>query len=692
MRKSGVILGALCLATPPCPPLSAQIVDEIRVTATRLSDPEARRVYGESVLLADDFAKAPTVHVDEILGQIPGLSLFRRASSLLANPTTQGVSLRGIGPNGAGRALVLLDGVPLNDPFGGWVFWSALDPQRIAQASVVRGSGAGPYGNQALTGVIRLESKMPADFTLDGMAEIGTRGTRLLSLGIGDRHDKMSYALSGHYRKSDGFILRDKQSRGAVDVPAKSDVARISGVVETALSDSVTLSGKVGWFEENRSNGTILTGNDTEVLDGSLRLVRDAGPSDLGYELTAFITERDFSSRFSAVDAGRASESPVLDQFNVPSRGAGLLAVLRVPLADGQSLDLGGDVRRLEGETNEAFRNLGDGFTRVRRAGGDQWLAGLYADYAGTVFDRLDLSGGIRLDYWRTFNGVLTESDLADGTLVRDDAILDRDGLLLNGRLGARYRLTDALSARISGYSGFRLPSLNEFFRPFRVGNDITEANPNLEPERLYGFDLGVQFQPLNSISLGATYFRNWLHDGVGNITVALGPGIFPPTGFVPAGGSLRQRQNIDRITADGIEMEGRVAVGGQLSMVLRYLYVNARITDAGEIADLAGKRVAQSPKHSLTMGADWTPTPKWSINFDGRYLGAQFDDDGNSRFLSSAFTLDMAIRYRLSADVQMFLAAENIFGETVESQTTGDGDILRAQPQLFSLGVELSL
>jgi outer membrane receptor for Fe3+-dicitrate len=68
-------------------------------------------------------SQQPGMNLDDRLRQIPGFSPFRRTSSVLRNPTIQGVSLRGIGSTGAIRTLVLWDGVPLNDPFGGWIYW-----------------------------------------------------------------------------------------------------------------------------------------------------------------------------------------------------------------------------------------------------------------------------------------------------------------------------------------------------------------------------------------------------------------------------------------------------------------------------------------------------------------------------------------------------------------------------------------
>lgn len=665
-------------------------VDEIVVSGRRLADPQAREAFAVTRLSAGEIAASPAMRIDDILGQVPGVSLFRRASSLAANPTTQGISLRGIGPNGAGRALVLLDGVPLNDPFGGQVFWSALDPATIAGADILRGSGAGPFGNQALTGVIRLESRVPQEFELRADARRGNLDTTALALGLGDRTGATSWSLAGQYAESDGFHLRSKAQRGAVDVPAASDVASVNARVETALDARTSLSARLSWFEEDRNNGTRLTGNGTDSIDGALRLVHDGGRDSPGFELAAFFTERDFASRFTAVADDRASEQPVLDQFSVPSRGFGAIALLRLPLRADDTLEFGADIRRLEGKTNELFRNLGAGFTRLREAGGDQWLVGAWVDYARAVNEQVDVTASLRLDWWRVFNGVLRERDLADGALTRDDPIAARDGLLANGRLGAVWRMTGAVRLRLAGYSGFRLPTINEFFRPFRVGNDITEANAGLDPERLYGIEAGVLWAPLNSVRVSIDGFRNWLSDGVGNVTLALGPGNFPPTGFVPAGGSLRQRQNIGRIVADGVESEARLTLAGNLDLVARYLFVRSRVVKSPDAPEIEGKRVAQSPKHALALGLDWRPAPRWQVTLDARWQARRYEDDLESRVLDDVFTLDSAVFFDVSDTIRLFLAAENLFDATVESQIDGAGLISRGDPRLVSGGVRM--
>src|SRR5690349_21185526 len=123
--------------------------------------------------------------LDEALANTPGVSPCRRTSSLGANPTTQGLSLRAIAPSGAGRALVTLDGAPQNDPFGGWVIWSALPPEGLAGVNIVRGAGAGPYGAGALTGVVALQER-PA-----------SEGLQALDVSAGDRSSYRAAAALG---------------------------------------------------------------------------------------------------------------------------------------------------------------------------------------------------------------------------------------------------------------------------------------------------------------------------------------------------------------------------------------------------------------------------------------------------------------------------------------------------------------
>src|ERR1043166_8020187 len=171
-HELALIWGAcLAVALPGSAQGQEAVSQQVVVEADRLPNAESGAPFSIDVVDKEELHRAPQLRLDDILrAQIPGFSLFRRNSSRTANPTTQGVTLRNFGPSGAGRTLVLLDGIPLNDPFAGYVLWSQVPPASIESVLVSSGGGAGLFGNAALAGTIFLVSK-PMDVTF-GFAEV----------------------------------------------------------------------------------------------------------------------------------------------------------------------------------------------------------------------------------------------------------------------------------------------------------------------------------------------------------------------------------------------------------------------------------------------------------------------------------------------------------------------------------------
>ena len=162
MPRRGLAAVLLLLAAAPARAQDeAERLEPVVVTATRTEQRLGETPASVTVLTREDIGRTAAQSLDDLLRQVPGFSLFRRSSSLVSHPTTQGVSLRGIGPSGASRALVLLDGIPINDPFGGWVYWDRVPLQSVEQVEVVRGGGASVWGNYALGGVINIITRRP---------------------------------------------------------------------------------------------------------------------------------------------------------------------------------------------------------------------------------------------------------------------------------------------------------------------------------------------------------------------------------------------------------------------------------------------------------------------------------------------------------------------------------------------------
>ena len=657
----------LSLLTTSVPAASLEALEKVAPDSFEVIAVSGRRLKPADSGQAVTVVRAAGPRLDTALGAVPGLTLFRRADSLTAHPTTQGLSMRGVGANAAGRVLVTLDGVPVGDPFGGWVYWSAFSPADIGTVRVLKGGAPGSFGAQALVGAVALESNLPSHSGGHASAQLGNNDTALLTGGFTLVDESDFFRLSaGHFDTAGAYLLA-RADRGTADARAasSSDHVTLSGRIK--FGDGTTIMPSVRWYHEDRVNGLAIATNETEAVDASLRLNHTDGDGR-AYELIGYYRTRDFSNIFASVADDRNSTQAVLDQYDVPGWSAGMLVRLQMG-----ALEVGIDGRRMSGETNEHFRNLGDGFTRNRTAGGDQWTLGAYAE-AGFDYDGGSVAATIRLDRWRSYHGMRSESDLADGAVLRDDDIADQAGWQPSARLGVEHAVTRAINLRGAAYRSWRLPTLNEYYRPFRVGNDITEANADLKPEKLYGLEIGLDYEPLNTARASLTLFRNWLEDGVGNVTIGVGPGFFPLGGFVPAGGVLRQRANIGRTVTDGFELDGELRLQPGWTFGLSYLYARARITGFDAMPDLVGKRPAQTPRHSLTARVQYQPGSAVSLHGDLRIASSQYDDDQNTRRLGAGVTLNGGASYRLSDTVRLTADIENLFDAKVVSALAADG------------------
>lgn len=676
LREVALVSVGLVFAVPAL----AADADTIVVTGAALVRAEGERVRAVQVIDGDALTGSAASRLETVLQSATGFQMFRRTDSRSANPTSQGASLRGIGGNASSRALVLLDGVPVADPFAGWIAWPSIRPESLGRVRITTGGGAGAFGAGALTGAIELESAGPGERpTLSLSARYGSRaavdlgGGSVISLGSG------FVAVDAGYSSGDGYVLLPEDQRGSVDIPA--NYRQYGGAVRAVfrVGETTELQTRVAAFEDERTRGIAIVDSANSGADASLKLV---SRGRLPWEALVYVQARDFSSRFARIDAARANAIPTLDQYGVPATGLGAKVELRPRLGDHQ-LRLGSDWRRASGTTRERFNFAGGSFTRLREAGGNSDVAGFFVEDDWQATNRLLLSLGARLDHWSLTGGRLQERTLAGATLS-NAAFADRDGWEPTARAGLAYELTPALTLRGSAYLGFRIPTLNELYRPFRVGADATAANAALRPERLRGAEAGADFQPLTTARLGITVFANRASNAIGNVTLGRGPGVFPGVGFVA--GTYRQRLNLDAIDAWGIEAHGAWQAGSW-SLAASYALTDSRVDASGPAIALDGRRPAQVPRHQASARLGFQ-RGVFAANLALRYDGARFEDDLESLRLDEALTVDATTRIRLGGGLSLNLAAENLFNARIEAGRTSDGLVDRGQPRSLWIGL----
>ena len=662
---------------PPPEPAPAAII----VTGQALPEAKADRAYDVQRIDRRKIEASATRQLDQLLKDVPGVQLFRRSDSHSGHPTSQGVTLRALGGNASSRALLTLDGVPQTDPFGGWINWPAYDPSDLQQIRVVRGGGSVANGPGSLAGTIEMISR--TDAGTSGELDVGSRDSldgrfrTAISAGEG------IVSLSGQGESGDGFIPVTAATRGPADKPAPYRNWSLRGAWSAPVTATVNLQASLDGFHDQRNRGTDYTQNRTNGADASLRLV---GRGAWQWSALGYWQWRNLMSSFASVSAGRTTATQVSLQDSVPSHGLGGSLEVRPPMPRGIELRFGADARRTDGESRELYSFVAGEPTRRRRAGGDTQTAGLFGE-ATADLGALTLTGGARIDHWQVADGHLREWLLATGAVTRDEADAKRDGWLPTARAGAVLAVGGGFGLRSAAYLGWRMPTLNELFRPFRAGADATAANPNLKPERLAGAEVGAEFDR-GGLRLSGTAFINRLSDAIANVTLGEGPGSFPGVGFVGAGGTYGQRQNIGVVKVRGIEASadwtaGPWSLGAGLSLT------NARVEDHGAAEQLNGLRPAETPAVAATLSGGWQKSGR-SFEVIVRRVGAQFDDDLNSVRLKGSTTVDASAAWPLGRRVQLVARGENLTDALVEAGINADQSIERATPRTLWLGVRL--
>ncbi|MBK9163012.1 MAG: TonB-dependent receptor [Acidobacteria bacterium] len=621
--------------------LRETVVVSAERTEVRLGDsPVSIAVIGRNAL---ERTAAPTV--DDALRQVPGFSTFRRSSSRNSNPTTQGVSLRGVGASGASRTAVLFDGVAINDPFGGWVQWNRISPLAVEQVEVVRGGASSLYGSGSLSGTVAIEPRSTREpFAVSGEFSAGSQETLSAAGFLGTNYKSWFADLNFDRLQTEGYVPVSGEDRGPIDEAAGVRSVNLSGRFGKRFGDTGSLFVRPSYFSEDRTNGTPLQRNQTHSrgLIAGGRFERADGK--LGTEFRAFGGTQVYDQTFTAVSAARDAETLSRLQRS-PSQNAGLSARV-FSLLGSHSIGAGFEVREVRGSSDEVGY-FGGNPTSLLGSGGRERSFGVYVQDVFAWGSRAVIAGSARYDRWSNDRGLSAMQSLATG-ITTTTIFPDREEDALSPRLSVLYRITPELSLNGSASRSFRSPTLNELYRGFRVGNIVTNANADLRAERATNYEAGASFARGPVYVRGTGFFTD-IDRAVANVTLVVTPALI-----------TRQRQNAGTTRSAGFELDAEVRIS-RLTLNAGYLFADSRITEFPSNPALVGNFIPQVPRHQFTFQARYTAR-RWDLGLQGRAAGQQFDDDQNQFRLEPFFQLDGLFSFRVNENLGLFLAAENIF------------------------------
>jgi outer membrane receptor protein involved in Fe transport len=655
------VLWSLVVAAPAFAEPVETTPEVIEVTELRSPRPQSTDPAAVTVLDRAALDHIPAALLDEIVRAVPSAGTFRRSSSAIADPTSQGLNLRGLAPSGVSRALVLRDGVPQNDPFGGWVYWRAQPRSAIERISIQPSGASALFGNFGLGGVMAIASR-PIDDEVEAAISGGSRGTGQVTVRAAQRFDAVGVELDADAYTTDGYVPIAEP--GAVDHAAASDHRNAGARVEYGGARAFAR-----WFDEDLDAGTQFTTANVRTLTygASGQLVR--GRSRL--DLTAFGGDQQFDQQRARVSADRTTADIASTQAT-PSTSYGASALWSLRFSRRHTVQLGADVLRVEGTSTDALSPAMPSDTALARrsAGGEQRFAGVFVQDSLRL-GALELTAALRLDRWSLHDGqrVLVRAN-GEREATR---FADRSGVELDPRLGALVRIDENVALRASVYRAFRAPTLNELYRPFQVGTILTAANEALAPETLWGGEAGPQVTA-GSISARVTAFYNRISDPIFNVTLA-----------EPMAGAMRQRQNVGDVRVAGAEFEASWRPAAVWHLAAAYTLIDGDVLQG----PLAGKRLAQNPRGRAAFSVAFDDPTIATLATDIRYTGAQFEDDQNRLVMGSYIVVDALARRRIAYGLSAFATVQNLFDARYVVGRAGLDTL--GQPRTVLVGVALS-
>jgi outer membrane receptor protein involved in Fe transport len=635
------------------------MVTAYRTPLSALESPATTRL-----LTSKDLATAPAVTLDGKMREVPGVETFRRSSSLVANPSSQGVSLRGLGSTSASRTLVTQDDVPLNDPLGGWIHWNETPELALHDIEVVRGGASDLYGSSAIGGVVNVMVSRPGELGGAITSSYGGNGTYDENAMAQTRIGPWGLLGAAGMLGTDGYIQESPAQRGPVDMA--SNVHSQNALIDVEHDQGpLRLFVRGTGLMEQRHNGTPYQWNGT-------RLWRYATGGDwsnarnetLGVRL--FGSDERFRQTFSSLVntpnaanptcSFRCGETPSKYTF-APVNELGGAAHWTDPILPGLLVMAGADVRDVRVWDAEQTLSGTPGITNVHD---HERGTGLYAE-AMYVKGGWTATASARMDWFQNFN--VRQFTWNGSAFVLSATQPPSYGQrLFDPRLGLSRKIGEHWSLVGSGFRAFRAPTPSELYRATQVGAQLTLANNHLLSERATGWEAGVATEQRWG-TVRASYFLTQVNRPISAVTYAT---------------NKLQRENLGQIESKGLSLDFEVQPLRWLAVDGGYQFAHAVVSRAwtGTVNGVAvtvpvGNWIPEVARNMATLNVRATRPRLGTVGLMGRLSGRMWDDDANTFLLHGYFRLDAYGSHSFGSRWEVFASGENLTDRQIEISKT---------------------
>ena len=625
MIATVLLLAAVSGASPtpsPSPsPSALPVITTVRVATgspqTLHHLPVAASVFDQTHL-----ANTPASTGDAVLRNLPGFDRTR-SNSNFTNYGQLRVSFTGAGTD---RGLVLADGIPAQDAFGGQIDWAEYPASDIVRAELLRGAGSALYGSGAIGGVLSLDTFAPANKSVEaqGALTFGA-GTPQALLNYAQIQVPISHSLQASIageQSQMSYLDLPPGYNSSIDKPAQSQTSMASFRLRYAMgnNDAIEYGYRGAWDyqQEGRPNYDFWR----RLYQNSLRYAHTTANSSV--QLGAYTRDVQLTNQ---ADAYPQSPGVLRYTQSVPTAESGV-ALRWVASAPHSEFAARTDERTVNGDSvqvgrNNVFQNSGSGA---------QQLAGL-ALQETVNFTRGEVIAGIRGD----IVNLLRANLVTPSTTALVPPRVDR---AVSPRIAVRYDLSPQLAFRISDGAGFRAPYLNELVRGYQIGSIVYLPNPFLVPERSSSLSGGFDWSTART-HIALDGFRTYVNDAISFRTIN-------PTTEI--------RSNFAHTQTDGETL----TVTRDLSPTTRLqVYGTAQYARVTSPGPTDGKYLPYVPEGSAGIDLD-AAVSKFGVGISLSYLGQTFADDLNTQPLGTSVLLGAHVSVPLRDEVKITVDVEN--------------------------------
>jgi outer membrane receptor protein involved in Fe transport len=649
---------------PPAAPIN---LPAVTVSAGRGSDLEKLDV-STTVLSREQIQALPETGVDQLVNRIPGVWLPNVPTSQL-HPTAQPVNIRGFGTSTTINTLVMVDGVPINDPYFRTINWSAIPKNSVERIEVIRGGGATSlWGNMAMGGVINIVTREPTKTGASADVNYGSFNTANAEVaGSAIVNDGLKVGLSYNHGQSAGYNLTPAQYQNYNLVPTASKADNVAASFSVTPSDRLKLFAKA-YYNQTYEDGLVWTFAHNNwstyrlLLGASYKIDDTSAINFSGWGAGGSFGTTNVASGSYTLNNINATNQFVSQVETAPNTDQGGSLFYQADFGPLRDVKVGVDARRMViADYNNLFASATSAPTTFI-ANGEHRLEGLFGQgtYRFTAVP-VDVTVGVRGDFWQALNAsVLTVNSATNAPVANSSASS------LDPRVGLKFYASDELVLRAAIYRNFSAPGMNQMYRSFASGTSYTAINPSLQPMTNFGQEVGFDFE-WKGFSLSGTYFNNNLNNFIDFVTVCnTSPACAAPfitaAGLGPSFTTVRQYQNVGNATFQGFELIASWQPFETLKLMASYTNTTAYLTSSAfPTIERTGVQLGQVPPYMITAGVEWRPIETLILTAALKSFPQYWNDTGHTQLNDGATLIDLGLRWTPAKNVDVYGSIQNL-------------------------------